>query len=390
MKMDKAVFLNNISEQMKFGTAKLCFILGAGASKDCGIPTAKELTTMWFTELLGETNIADEWKRILCAEEDVRATAINMLCTDSNLLDKVLRCSKWNINRQLNLEDFIRIKFVKGVTESYSELFAYRYPDAELRNRVIEEFIGKAKVKAGHRALANVLADKMNNVAITTNFDRLIEQAINENNTAINIRKMNHAGDDTCDAFRGNSFSNAFLNSNPPLIIKAHSEITRRGLINTPEEIRYLPDSFFMKLQTIFYNYIPVFIGYNGTDIALVDMLLRYARSSANEKRGCFWLIYGKDTNHPEDLVNDRIKDYVKLVNGKFVMHNGFEKIMPEIAEKVLQSANGIQNHASITQNAVDNPPIPRDDNKVSGNTSVEDLEIKFFGMSRKGNINER
>lgn len=350
---------------MKFGTAKLCFILGAGASKDCGIPTAKELTTMWFAELLGETNIADEWKRILCAEEDVRAKAINMLCTNSNLLDKVLRYSKWNINRQLKLEDFIRIKFVKGVTESYSELFAYHYPNAELRNRVVEELVCNAKISTGYKALANILADRRNNIVITTNFDTLIERAIREYNPAIGIRKMSHAGDEVCDAFLGNGFSNVFLSANPPLIIKAHAEITIHGLINTPEEMRYLPDNFFMKLQTIFSNYTPVFIGYAGTDIAFVDMLLRYARSRANERRGCFWLIYGKDNEHPEDLVNDRIKEYVKLVNGKFIMHDGFERIMPEIAEKMLQSANGIQNHTSVVQNTMDNRLIVKKDIKA-------------------------
>lgn len=387
MKMDKANFLRIISSHMEFRTARLCFILGAGASKECGIPTAKELAAKWFADLLRETDIAEEWKEILCAEEDVRARAINMLCANPALLDEVLQRPKWNANRCLKLADFIRIKFVRGLTESYSELFEYNYPNAELRERVVEGFIRNAEIRAGYRALANVLLNGRNNLVITTNFDMLIERAVNENYPAKNIRKMNHAGDDQCDAFRQNLFSDTFLTSNPPLIIKAHSEITRHGLINTAEEIRYLPDSFFMKLKTIFSMYIPIFIGYAGTDVAFVDMLLRYARSNTNSRLGCFWLIYGDKNENPEDMVNESIIEYVKLVGGKFVMHNGFEEIMQEIAGRILQHASYDQNHTNNCQNIVENPLNPREDNKLSKKDSTEDLKAWFLSTNRKGNL---
>lgn len=391
MKMEKAAFLRLISIMHK--KRRLCFILGAGASKDCGIPTAKELTRQWFGELLQGADISDEWKKILSAEEDARERVIAELQKNLELLDAVLHRSEWDITKCLKLEDFIRIKVVMGVTESYSELFAYCYPDAELRNEVVEEFIRNAQITAGYKALANILINGKHNLVITTNFDTLIERAINENNPAINVRKMYHAGDDQCDAFRENNFSDSFLASNPPLIIKAHSEITRQILKNTPEELRYLPDSFYNKLQTIFSMYTPVFIGYAGTDAAFVYMLLRYARSNARKECGCFWLIYGKENDKPEDLVSKQIIEYVKLVNGKFVMHDGFETIMPEIANRILQGMNMTRGNSLSNKNTERNPPIVSEDSKVlqkmvvkTEGVKTEDLEHMVLRTCRKGN----
>lgn len=386
MKMEKAAFLRMISIINE--EKRLCFILGAGASKDCGIPTAKELTRQWFGELLQEADISDEWKKILSAEEDARERIIAELCKNPELLDAVLHRSKWDIKKCLKLEDFIRIKVVMGVTESYSELFAYCYPDAELRNGVVEKFIRNAQIKAGHRALANILINGRHNLVITTNFDTLIERAINENNPTINVRKMNHAGDHQCDAFRENDFSDSFLASKPPLIIKAHSEITRQKLNNTPEEISYLPDSFYNKLQTIFSMYTPVFIGYAGTDVAFVYMMLRYARSNENTRRGCYWLIYGKENDNPEDLVSKPIIEYVNLVGGNFVMHNGFETVMPEIAGRVLQGTNMTRGNSLSDNNTERNPAIVSENSKVLQKkvAKTEDLEDMVLRTRRKGN----
>lgn len=385
--MEQQIFLRRLYDYMQLATDRVCFVLGAGASKECGIPAAKELTMNWYRELLQNAGISQHWQDILCCEdEEARKKCISLLKDSPDLLSKVLHQTEWDENKPLKLEDFIRIKFMAGVTESYSELFAYRYPEEAMRERAIQKIVGKAQFKEGHKHLARILAGTKNNIAITTNFDLLIENAYSAVDPSATLMRLAHAQDQTCIAFNSNELNGTVLDSNKhvSLVIKAHCDIHNHGMINTPEEMRYLPDNFYEKLESVFSKYIPIFIGYAGTDIALMDMLLRFARSGKNKKKGCYWLIYGDESDKPEGKVSKRVKEYVTLVGGHFVMHSGFEDIMPLIASSLLINSNGDTCSAPQEQKVIDNITIERKAKISEGNAKISEGNAKTSDLYKR------
>jgi len=117
---------------------KFCFVLGAGASRTSGIKSGKELVDIWARELaLRNPDDYSSWKS------------------------------------SLNITDDKKYSF-------YSHYYEKRYE----RNpgdgyNYLEKLMEPAKPSPGYILLAHLLANTEHNIVVTTNFDHLIEDAIN-------------------------------------------------------------------------------------------------------------------------------------------------------------------------------------------------------------------
>lgn len=69
---------------------RFCFVLGAGASYNCGIAKASDLIDEWYGELLEDYCSSDQWKKILSKGRDEALNdTINALKNDEeNSSDK--------------------------------------------------------------------------------------------------------------------------------------------------------------------------------------------------------------------------------------------------------------------------------------------------------------
>lgn len=100
-----------------------------------------------------------------------------------------------------------------------------------MRQACIEKFIQAGTPGKGHESLSQLLCETNNNIVITTNFDRLVETAIQTSGHSKDLIVLSNCNDMSCSAFDENSNC---LNSifqqrqkNAPLVIKAHGDVDR-------------------------------------------------------------------------------------------------------------------------------------------------------------------
>ena len=135
--------LSGFIKEMKdvsYGThpRKLCFVLGAGASRTSGIKSGRELVDIWEAELL-ERNKAEH--------------------------------EKWKAELEITEEN--KYSF-------YSRYYERRFSRLPMDGyNFLERLMEHAKPSTGYVMLAYLLSKTSHNVVITTNFDHLIEDAVN-------------------------------------------------------------------------------------------------------------------------------------------------------------------------------------------------------------------
>lgn len=110
--MDFLSFLKRIESERKYVNQRFCFVLGAGASYNCGIAKASDLIDEWYGELLEDYCSSDQWKKILSKGRDEALNdTINALKNDEELLRQIFSPTVWDTNTKLTVADLIRIKF---------------------------------------------------------------------------------------------------------------------------------------------------------------------------------------------------------------------------------------------------------------------------------------
>ena len=315
---------------------RFCFILGAGASKTSGIPTGNELAHKWFCQLVDDwkepTEEWDDWIFILKSEDsnENRKKALKLILKNELLLDKILLNRKFGEDSTYDLADFIKLKYIFGISSNYGALAKANFVDSMARDNEFQQILQGVTPSDGYRNLAEILSKTKHNIAITTNFDSLIFDSFANGNAS--TLRLDSATDKCPGAFDTNDrLREDFTASGKRLIIKVHGDNSKGGLLNTVEETRYLPDAFYNKIASIFNSYCPIFIGYSGGDLAFMDLLLRYADSNTfNSGFNTFWFVRNDDTKEfPQAVVQ-----FVRKTNGIFVYApNGFDSVMRDMKQ---------------------------------------------------------
>ena len=131
-------FIHMFGEAQKYNR-RFCFILGSGASREGGIPTGVEMAKIWAEELK----------------------------------------NKYEEKELQDLMKKLDIKSISPSSENYFGIYELRYyPEYQEGYAYFERELEKGMPSLGHHALAKILTGKTHNLAITTNFDSLIEDAL--------------------------------------------------------------------------------------------------------------------------------------------------------------------------------------------------------------------
>jgi hypothetical protein len=212
---------------------RFCFILGAGASRNSGIPTGAELVKVWYADL--QKRYSDE------------------------------KLKSWIDSEEINVND---------LAASYSKIYDKRY---ELNKKdgyaFLETQMEGKEPSCGYAALAWIMGHTRNNIVITTNFDSLTEDAL-----FIYTQKK--------PLVVGHESLAQFINPNTsrPLIVKIHRDIFLSPK-NSEAEIDAMDKGFAEGLKAVFKNYTPIVIGYGGNDGSLMGFLERIEPAEG----GMFW-----------------------------------------------------------------------------------------------------
>lgn len=266
-------FIHMFGEAQKYNR-RFCFILGSGASREGGIPTGVEMAKNW----------ADELK------------------------------NKYEETELQNLMKKLDIKSITPTSENYFGIYELRYyPDYQEGYAYFERELEKGVPSLGHHALAKILAGKTHNLAITTNFDSLIEDAlfIYANEHPLLVGHESLAG-----------FIN--LNVDRPIVAKIHRSLYFHPY-NRQKETHGLDQEWQETLKKSFMVYTPVVIGYAGGDQSLMEFL----KEEDVKMNGLYWCYWKKETPSQE------IIDLVKSKNGCLIPIEGFDYFMYMLSRRM-------------------------------------------------------
>ena len=255
---------------------KFCFVLGAGASISSGIKSGQELINIWEKDLLERNKESYEsWK------EELGITKENKYSFYSHYYEK---------------------RFKRKSTDGYNYLV---------------KLMEKAKPSVGYVMLAYLLAETSHNVVITTNFDHLIEDAVNY--YVENIPLV--IGHESLSSYITKTLTR-------PTIIKIHRDLLFDPA-NNVEDVSKLHSSWEHALDNVFSEYHPIFIGYAGNDNSLMDYLNKNSQKFANEE-WCFpyWMLYKNDS------LDGMILDFLEKSKGYYIRHEGFDEVLSQMGAK--------------------------------------------------------
>lgn len=248
---------------------KFCFVLGAGASKSSGIKSGQELVNIWEEDLLERNRKAHlEWKE------------------------------------QLGIND-------KNKYEFYSQYYERRFKRAIDGYNYLEKLMESAKPSIGYVMLSYILAHTDHNVVITTNFDHLLEDAVNYYENIIPL-VIGHE-----------SLAHYITRQiNRPTIIKIHRDLLLDPK-NRTSEVNVLHENWKKALDVVFSEYYPIFIGYAGNDHSLMDYLVQNSNIFSDGKEIFpYWMIY------KTDKMSEMVSEFLDRSGGYLIKHNGFDEVL--------------------------------------------------------------
>jgi protein O-mannosyl-transferase len=264
-------FINEMAE-VSFGphTRKFCFVIGAGASRSSGIKTGQELVNIWENELsIRNPENFIGWKEDLNINEE---------------------------NKYSFYSHFYEKRFNRHPSDGYNYL---------------EKLMEYAKPSSGYVMLAYLLSKTNNNVVITTNFDHLLEDAVNYyiQNIPMVI---------------GHESLTHYIPKKPqrPTILKIHRDLLFDPA-NKVNDVEKLHNNWKKALDIIFSEYNPIFIGYAGNDNSLMDYLLDNGQRFSNGELCCpYWMLY------KNDKLDGKLQRFIELSNGYYIKHSGFDEVL--------------------------------------------------------------
>ena len=311
-------FVEQVVESCRGDRTRFCFILGAGASVESGIPTGTQLEMRWMDCLMGE---AEDFPAPKKDPAETRKRAAQLYEKGSikhpfETLEKAWRKAKQE-NSAIPSEYYFDIYSLRFSTEPRA---GYWY---------LEKVMEGCRPSVGYHTLALLLTQSdRHNLVITTNFDSLVEDAL----FLYTSKKPMVAGHETLADYID-------PNIRRPIVAKVH-----RSLFYDP--INSADDSLAPQwedaLLNFFASYTPVVIGYGGGDKSLMSFL---AAKSTRMRHGLYWCC--RNGSDP----GEKVKKLVREKNGHLVSVQGFDALMLDVGmalfrEEILPDATRKQFNA--------------------------------------------
>lgn len=257
-----------------------CWILGSGASVQSRIPSGALLVQQWLTEMYEMEN----------------AEAIPI--------------ERWATAENLGIDGFQYARAANFYPWVYHRRF-HEYK--EHGYAALEKIMERAEPSFGYSVLAQIMATTSHKVAITTNFDNLLADALSIYTQTFPL---------VC----GHESLTGYIRPEMrrPLIAKIHRDLLLAPLSN-PEEISRLPGEWDAALKKIFSRFTPIVIGYGGNDGSLMNFLATLDPIEG----GIFWC------HRHGSQIERAILAVVERHKGKLVPIAGFDELMLQLQEKL-------------------------------------------------------
>ncbi len=257
----------------------LMWLLGAGASASARVATASDL--IWSFK-----------RTIYCSEQKVSPKAFDDL-SDENARRRI----------QTYLDGTNRFP-PAGDPDEYAALFEYAYPDAKDRRTRLDALLNGAQPSYGHKVLAALMKLGLTRVTWTTNFDRVIEDAVHAifgTSSRLTVATIDSAPT-ALRALNDGSF---------PLLVKLHGDFQSERLKNTKAELCEQEAKLRYALVEGCRRFGIVIGGYSGRDHSVMDALEEAARTTGSFPAGLFWIV------RSDGIVFERVTKLIELARAR-------------------------------------------------------------------------
>ena len=256
-------------------------LIGSGVSRATGIPTGWEVTLDLVRKLAAVHQEAPE--------PDPETWFANKFGTDPDYSDLLDQIAKTQAERQQLLR-------------------AYFEPTEE------ERVAGEKAPTVAHHAIAALAADGFVKIVVTTNFDRLMEQALSAAGIEATVLSTE---DHICGA--------PPLDHLQHLVVKVHGDYRDVRILNTGAELEEYPQAVNDLLDRIFNEYGLIVCGWSGE----WDPALRAALERASARRyTTYWTTRSRPSDDARALIARRSAEVVEIADA----NSFFEKLKEDVA----------------------------------------------------------
>jgi hypothetical protein len=248
-----------------------------------------------------------------------------------------------------NLDDWWRKRAEAEPT--YSAMLAAAFPTTEERRRYLAGFFEKAEPTDAHRQLAAWAKAGLVRVFVTTNFDRLLERALEDVGVSITSVSI---GEQVASA-PPREHSGAY-------VLKLHGDYGTLRLRNTVEELEELDPEIESEFSLILERYGLIVLGYAGDDPAVMRTIER-----RGTRYGFYWAIRGEPSQTQTQLL--------KAVGGQAVAVSDIAEFLTDIERRIAALTSQPEGLSAVEQY--------RSSNALLRQGEVVEVEAK---MRRLGN----
>ena len=279
-----ALPISDVNTQLAFsvyeGKGVFALLLGSGLSRAAGIPTGWEITLDLIRRVALAQNVKEQpdwgkWYRKRVKQEPSYSTLLEELASSPE--------------------------------ERRSILHSYIEPTKEDREE------GRKVPTAAHFAIADLVADGYVRVIVTTNFDRLLENALRERGIEPTIVA-------SADALAGAEP----ITHSTCYILKLHGDYKDARILNTDAELTAYPAQYDALLDRIFDEHGLIVCGWSGEwDHALRAALLR----APNRRYPVYWATRGTIAAGAQDLIDHRRARVIPIADAESFFNGLRERV---------------------------------------------------------------
>ena len=274
--------LTTLAFSMYFNKGAYALLLGSGISRSADIPSGWEVEEL-LIEMLGKSQrVTDEenWHKWYEREYGEQASY--------SYLHELLTSTSTE-----------RVQVAKSFFEPTEE----------------ERELGRKEPTKAHRAIAQLAKEGYIRVILTTNFDRLLEKALEAEGVTPQV--ISHEG--------AIAQATPLMHSDRPTIVKINGDYRDCKFRNTTEELDEYPEEMKQYLQRVFEDYGLVTCGWSGDwDKGLIRILEDAPRS----RYGSFFTYVGEET--------EVLKALSEKQEGETMLIKGADELFSELCEQVM------------------------------------------------------
>lgn len=323
-------FILDVSEFLpiyQIRSPNIMWLLGAGASAAAGIPTAYHM--IW-----------DFKKTLYCADKRIHVTRVE------DMGDPIVRAG---IQRHFDSRQGYP---VLDSDDEYAYYFEALYPDEADRRRYIEQMVLAARYSYGHKALAALLKLDRARVVWTTNFDKLVEDAV--------AGLFGSTSNLVIASLSEPEIAMQALNEGRwPLMVKLHGDFQSRRLKNTTEELKKQDRAMRDALVAACKRYGLAVVGYSGRDHSIMDALEEAIDNGKGYPSGLFWFTPTNGT------ISDRVLSLIDKakrqgIAAHAITSEAFDELLPDMLTLIPDVPKDVLCTFDAQSNRLSLPSLPQ------------------------------